>query len=125
MDIASHIIISALLWLPVWFISENWLFATLFFLAGWLIDADHYLFYVLETGNFYIDEAYHYFNDSCRTNTLLLFHSMEVICFIWVLGLIINNIYILAVAGGFTIHLISDAINDKRYYGGVRRMSLA
>ena len=97
--------------------------AALIFLSGFLIDFDHYVFYVLEKRDFSLKRAYKWFlikNTQMKKlpaeerikhkNDLLLLHGIEPLIILSLLSIIwFPFIFILV---GFSFHLILDLYDE-------------
>ena len=89
--------------------------ASLFVVAGgFLIDIDHYFLYVYKTKKFSIKGCYDFYmlppkngNFFNNKDSLLIFHTIELIISILILALF--NVYIRVVLFGLLLHLSLDA----------------
>lgn len=92
------------------------------FLAGVLIDADHFLDYFLNRGFSYnLMEIYEVLDKSRIKKIFLILHSYELLAIFWVsIFLIPLNSLCLAMAIGFTQHIFFDQIfnpvNSRAYF---------
>ena len=127
-----HIILGFLFSLILWIIfpSISILGALIIFFSSFLIDVDHYLFYVFKNKIFSIKKAYNYFFELRKkamtkslkekrikiANPLMyLFHGIEVLLILFLLGFFINKIF-LFIFIGFNFHLFLDIV-EQIYYG--------
>src|SRR3989344_6581398 len=127
-----HIIFGFLFSLILWIIfpSISILGALIIFFSSFLIDVDHYLFYVFKNKIFSIKKAYNYFFELRKkamtkslkekrikiANPLMyLFHGIEVLLILFLLGFFINKIF-LFIFIGFSFHLFLDLV-EIIYYG--------
>ncbi len=102
------------------------------FLASFLIDFDHYIYYVIKKRNFSIKRAYNWFKEKGKkfSNipgkerkkyilTLSFFHGLEWVILFFILGKLFYSIFYF-VAIGMLFHLIFDWINSltvlKRFF---------
>src|SRR3989344_6122570 len=100
------------------------------FFSSFLIDVDHYLYYVFKNKIFSIKKAYNYFFKQRKkliakslkerrtkiANPLMhLFHGIEVLLILFLLGFFINKIF-LFIFIGFNFHLFLDIV-EQIYYG--------
>ena len=94
--------------------------------AGTLIDADHYLLFILKKRKFNIIDAYNYFRYSnCSAilkNDIILLHTIEVLIVLAVLSLY-SEIFLMATLG-VLLHIILDVIYDIILYKDVKMPSL-
>ena len=127
-----HIVLGFLFSLILWTIFPfiNILEASIIFFSSFLIDVDHYLFYVFKNKIFSINKAYNYFFELRKkamtkslkekrikiANPLMyLFHGIEVLLILFLLGFFINKIF-LFIFIGFNFHLFLDIV-EQIYYG--------
>ncbi|MBI2004016.1 hypothetical protein HYS72_00975 [Candidatus Pacearchaeota archaeon] len=100
------------------------------FASSVLIDVDHYLYYVFKNKIFSINKAYNSFFEQRKkllaksleekrtkiANPLMyLFHGIEVLLIIFILGIFVNKIF-LFIFIGFSFHLFLDIV-EQIYYG--------
>jgi len=100
------------------------------FFSSFLIDVDHYLYYVFKNKIFSINKAYKYFFElrkRAMTKSLkekmakvanprmYFFHGIEVLLILFLLGFFINKIF-LFIFIGFAFHLFLDLV-EIIYYG--------
>lgn len=108
----------------------------LVFLSSFLIDVDHYLYYVFEKGNLSLAKAYRWFCESHayvmklsrveRTKhkgCLLFLHGIEPMFIIYLLGVYVNNLfnYILI---GCLFHLILDYLYEMNFHNRIDKVSV-
>lgn len=129
-----HIIIGLIFSIVLFFIFPeiSLIGAGIIFLSSFLIDFDHYVYYIFKFKRFNVKEAYSYFrNKEKELNKLskkgrkkyftgfLCFHGIESILIAIVLGYSIHS-YFYFVGVGIFIHLILDWINQiykkERFY---------
>ena len=109
-----HLIISLIVILALFPIYKFWTIGILF--GGYLIDFDHYLWYILRKRDFSLKKAYKYSlpenKISKEKDVLHIFHVWEF----WVIMLILSffNIFFTLVFIGMIIHLIMDFIDLHR-----------
>lgn len=98
-------------------------FVLIFFLAAVLIDADHYLYYVIEEKDLSFKRAFKWFvvnrkkmyamsreERKKHKNWFLIFHGVEVLTLLFILSQYYSIIYF--VFFGFLAHLIQDMFED-------------
>ena len=124
-----HIILGFLFSLILWIIfpSISILGALIIFFSSFLIDVDHYLYFVLNKQNINLKNAYNYFvkkrkiaiakkTKNKNPNPLMyLFHGIEVLLILFILGIFTNKIF-LFIFIGFSFHLFLDLV-EQIYYG--------
>lgn len=90
--------------------------AVLIFFSSFLIDFDHYVWYVQRTGKYSIQRAYKYFpNIKIKKGQkfMLLFHTLEFHIFVGLLTFIWSGfIYVLI---GMIFHSFTDILTIKNY----------
>ncbi|MFH0936568.1 MAG: hypothetical protein V1815_02725 [Candidatus Woesearchaeota archaeon] len=106
-----HVISSALLSVILYpFLALNVLWV---FFAGFLIDVDHYIYYVLKFKSFNLKKAYKYFEEYEKKrhfkDVLCIFHTIEF--FILLLILSFYNKIIFLIFIGIIFHEILDLID--------------
>ena len=78
-------------------------------LSGWLIDADHALYYIFKFKDFSYKRMYSYFKErKFRKKVINIFHTIEFYVIIFVLAF--YNIYFLIIAIGLLLHVTMDII---------------
>ena len=91
------------------------------FLAGFLIDVDHVLEYIIHYGwrNFSLKKCYIKCLETKRgnraagfTKLYLIFHSIEIVSALFLLAVISGNIYLLAIAFSTGLHLLMDQVGN-------------
>jgi len=93
---------------------------SLFFLSSFLIDTDHYLYYVIKKRDLRLNRAYKWFvskrkkylvlsvdNRKKYYSSFCFFHGIESILFFVLLGIFFNKFF-LFIAFGMLLHLILD-----------------
>ena len=92
--------------------------------AGVLVDFDHIIEYIIHHGwkgmNFRTvydasEQSALRENEIGFNRLFLIFHSGEAAIIAWILGIAVKNIYILAFALGYTLHLILDCLGNPMY----------
>ena len=118
----THIIINFFISLPLLFII-NPVFVLIFFLSSFLIDVDHYLYYIFKKKSFSLKKAYNWFviggiklrklskQERKKHNLgIMIFHGIEQIIILTLISAIFLPLFYIAL--GFFIHLIEDLIED-------------
>jgi len=96
--------------------------ASLIFLSSFLIDFDHYLYYLFKKRDFSLKRAYFWFKMKGKklkelpreerkkySTAILCFHGLEILIILFILGYLISNLfYFVLIGAGF--HLILDYI---------------
>lgn len=109
----------------------NNLYLGIIFLASFLIDADHYFFYILRKKDFNFEKAYWWFFNKRnkyrklsldeRTEykkPIFIFHGIEFLIFLWILS-VFSEIFLFIILGA-AIHIFLDilelySINEPFY----------
>jgi len=94
--------------------------------AGFLLDADHYILFLIKEKSFNLVKAYNYFRyGNCSIilkNDVLVFHTIEVLVVLAVLSLY-SEIFLMIILG-VLLHIILDVIYDIMLYRDVKMPSL-
>lgn len=106
------------------------------FFSTFLMDLDHYIYYVFKKRDLSLKNAYKWF---CKRQKKIhslsreqrnkvkgifcLFHGVEVLVILFFLGFFISK-YFFYVLIGFTFHLLLDIIHQKRIHDRLDRVSL-
>lgn len=121
----QHIIINLTISLFLLFILPP-LGVLIFFLSSFLIDVDHYFYYVIVKKNFSLKSAYNWFSlkfykfkqlsfkeRKKHKQCILILHGMEPLI---ILALLVKFFpFLIYVILGFMIHLIEDLIIEKKF----------
>ena len=94
------------------------------FFSGVLVDVDHIIEYIIHNGlkGFSLRKVY----QACEATSAskgkmrfpklyLIFHSGEAAILLWIATLYIKNIYLIALAFGYSIHIIMDSMANPMY----------
>ena len=123
-----HIITGAIFALLIWIIfpSVGWLNALIIFLSSFLIDVDHYLYYLYKQKDHSLKKAYRWFIEKKErwfrlskkqrekeTSTIIIFHGIEFFI-VLVLLIFLNKIFFFVLLG-ISLHMILDFIELKIY----------
>ncbi len=108
MLIQYHVLLSALIaaFLAPFY---GW-WALIAFFTGFLIDVDHYIYYVFRFKKFNLVKCYKYFITHHR-NHILIFHTIEFNIILVLLALFVHNIFILMLFGTIP-HFILDVLSS-------------
>lgn len=88
------------------------------FLASFLVDFDHYLYYVYKTGDFNFSNAVSFYldmtsnmikNKKYAKSPLMIFHTVEFVALLFILGFF-NSLFIY-IALGIIIHIVLDIVD--------------
>lgn len=98
--------------------------AAIIFLSSFLIDADHYIYYILKKKNLSLGKAVNYFLEKRRKLAKLnikkrnefysgfcFLHGIEILIILFIAGLFISK-YFLLIFIGFTFHLFLDLLEE-------------
>jgi len=99
--------------------------AGIVFLSSFLIDVDHYVYYLIKNKSFNPVKAFNYFSDARKRMLKLsfekrkyyysgwcFFHGIEWLFIFFILGIFISK-YFLFISIGFTSHLCLDWIEES------------
>ena len=111
MNLSCHFCASAILTLLLWPFFGSW--SLLAFVSGFLVDADHYLYYVLSGRGISLRKAYRFFMHERPAGLIVIdvFHTAEAIIAAAVLGLLWFPAW--ALFAGLAVHLLMDAAYEK------------
>ncbi len=122
---AKHIIASLSLSAIFWFFTKSVYGAFLCFASGLASDADHILEYIIHFGwkGLNYERLYHVCENTEKKlpgmrkfkKLYLIFHSTEIVIFLWIFTAFTKNIYILAIAAGYSLHMMLDMIGNRAY----------
>lgn len=98
--------------------------AGIIFFSSFLIDVDHYIYYLIKNKSFSLVKAFNYFSNA-RDKILKIpfekrknyysgwcfFHGIEWIILFFILGILVSK-YFLFISIGFTFHLCLDWIEE-------------
>lgn len=122
-----HVLIGLLFSASIYFVFPeiNLIYLLIFFLSSFLIDFDHYLYYVYKYKNFGIIKAYKtlrqnsvFFKKLTKeerkkfTSGIFIFHGIESIIISFILGLFWEGFYFIGL--GIFLHLVLDYIEKVK-----------
>ena len=134
----KHIILGIILAGAIFFLfpSVGIINATIIFLASFLIDVDHYFYYIYKTKNLSPIKAYKWFTKNVKKHRALskeqkqkihfgtmTFHGIEMLILLFTLGFFVSNIFYFILIG-FTIHLISDLALEITLFNSFNKISV-
>lgn len=121
---SKHIIINLIISL-ILLLFINPLYTAIFFLSSFLIDIDHYIYYIFEKKRFSLKSAYNWyiirkkqFHDLSLKERkkhryfIFFFHSLELLALLFILSIYIPVLFFIAL--GFSVHLIEDIIVEYK-----------
>lgn len=118
-----HIIASAFSGIAVWVIGMNLPAGIILFLGGVMPDIDHVFEFIIHKGigGISIKKVYEAFSPDRNPSfdrLYLSLHSIELVIFLLISSVLINNIYLIAFTAGYTLHMIMDirGNNLSRYF---------
>ena len=98
------------------------------FFSSFLIDVDHYLYYIFKKKDFNLKKAYKYFFEKRKkiisstkfvndvpNPAMYFFHGIEILLVLFILGIFISKNF-LFIFIGFSFHLFLDIL-EQIYYG--------
>lgn len=114
---SRHVIASFSLGALVYLFTRSLAAAALCLFSGVLVDIDHFLDYIINSGlkGFNLREMYwtciklpHQKEASKIKKVFLIFHAWEITILLWLAYFFSRNIYVMAMAIGYTGHLVLD-----------------
>lgn len=110
----AHIFFGAIFSIVLYFFGFNLFQCTIIFLSSFLIDFDHYAWFVIKKKNFNLKKAFYFLKAMDKKKpVMMLFHTFEFILFILILSFFYN--IFLFVLIGMLFHSLLDII-DLKYY---------
>ncbi|NCN86442.1 hypothetical protein GW932_01290 [archaeon] len=113
----------------------NLIYLFIFFLSTFLIDFDHYLYYIYKYKNYNLMSAYKLFRKNSKffnilnknerrnyTSGIFIFHGVETIIISFFLGLLWEGFYFVGL--GIVFHLILDYIEKFRNFHPPTKVSI-
>ena len=118
----KHTIVSVSIGAAMWFFTKSIYAGILSFASGILVDFDHFIEYIVHYG--WKDLSFKKVYKACeQTETqngdyrfkkiYLVLHTMEIVILLWMVTIYTKNTYLLAIAVGYSSHLILDYIGNK------------
>lgn len=120
----SHLVVSISAGVGIWFFAKSLYAGLVCFISSILIDIDHIIEYIIHRGwrNLTLSKVCQACEQTTRQEgdyrfpkLYLIFHSAEVAILFWAVSLYIKNIYFIAIAFGYSIHLVMDCIANPMY----------
>lgn len=130
-----HVITSFALGAGIWFFTKSAYAGLVCFMSGILVDLDHFIEHTIHFGwkTLSIKNVYKASRDTTLSDgaegyekLYLVFHSNEVAILLWIAAICTENIYLIAVALGYSSHLALDAIGNTMHplsYFVIRRFA--
>ncbi len=126
MKVSRHIIISFSVGALFWLFTKQLYAGLVCFFSGVLIDVDHIIDYIVNFGckdltyknlTQTCEQTYEKGNNYGFKKLYLIFHAYEIAILLWIVSVYTKNIYNIAIAIGYTTHLIVDcAANPLHLY---------
>ena len=119
-----HIIVSLFMGIIVWFFARSLYAGFVCFFSGILIDIDHIIEFIIHHGwrNFSYKRCYLACEQTSKQDgkyqfrkIYLIFHCAEIALLLWFLVFYTRNLYLFAVALGYSTHLILDYLPGLVY----------
>ncbi len=117
-----HAVASFFAGTTIWVLTNNKPAGAVCFLAGMLPDVDHILEFVIHRGikNCSLSRVYRAFDRNPEDHApipfprlYLFLHSGEAAILLWLAAVYYNNLYLLAAATGYSLHLVMDSRGNK------------
>ena len=106
------------------------------FFSSFLIDVDHYIYYVFKKRDLSLKNAYSWFIQKRKKYLTLsrkkrneiyteahFFHGVEILIILFLLGLFVHK-YFCYILIGFAFHLFLDVIHQRKFHDRLDRISL-
>ena len=109
-----HVATSFSVALVLYFFTKS-IYATLLCLvSGILVDFDHVIEYLVHFGgkDINIKRIYQACRELLFKKLYLVFHSAEIVIIFWIMTALTRNIYVLAIALGYSSHIILDFVGN-------------
>ena len=120
----SHVAVSAFLGATFLFFTKSIYAGVLCFASGILVDFDHIIEYIIHYGwkTLSLKNVYRASENTCKKNNknafkklYLIFHAYEITAVFWVVAICTRNMYLVAIALGYSIHLVLDCVGNPMY----------
>ncbi|MBN2097013.1 MAG: hypothetical protein JW714_00890 [Candidatus Omnitrophica bacterium] len=114
---SRHLLVSLPLGWAVWSVTQSLFAGIICLISGTLIDIDHLIEYFIHRGfkTLNLKSIYQSCGKLTRPETeggikkiFLFFHAAEISVLLWTSFVLTENIYLLAIALGYTVHLLMD-----------------
>lgn len=121
---SRHIIASLTIGALLWLFTRSLYAGFLCFASGILVDLDHILEYIIHHG--WKDLTFKNMYEACEQTErqkgdmrfkklYIIFHISEIAILLWIAAIYTKNIFLLAIAWGYSSHLILDVIGNNTY----------
>ena len=108
----AHIILGSIFSIILYFLGLTPLQCTVIFLSSFLIDFDHYAWYVIKKKDFSLRNAYYFLKGLEKEKpVMMIFHTFEFILLILILSLFYD--FFLFILIGMLFHSLLDVIDLK------------
>ena len=123
---SRHLAVSFSLAAAVWYLTKSLPAGILCLIFGIMIDIDHIIEYIIHYGwkGFTFEKFFQTCEQTQRQEgerrfkkAYLIFHVGEIAILLWAISIYTKNIYILAVALGYSVHLLMDYIGNRLCLG--------
>ena len=113
----KHIIASLTIGAALSLFTKSIYAGLLCFICGIFVDFDHVIEYIVHYGweNITFKKIYHVCEGVMFSKVYLVFHIGEIAILLWAATIYTKNVYLLAVALGYSSHLILDCIGNQAY----------
>lgn len=123
----THFLFGFFISIIIFILSNNYIFSILFLLSSFLIDFDHYLYFVIKEKSLSLKRAYKWFRNKSKilkkidkkerknySTGTFIFHGIEWLIIFLILGRFVSY-YFYAIFLGMFVHLIMDWIEKITY----------
>ena len=110
--------------------------ALIFLASTFLIDVDHYIYYVLVKKNWSLPKAYRWYRikrsywlnlsrpeKNKHRGVILLFHGIEVLAIVFILGIFVHH-WFFYIFLGFLFHLFLDILEMQQHQDRIDKISV-
>ena len=120
----NHVIASAFAGAALLFFTKSVYAGLLCFVSGVVVDIDHAIEYVIHYGwkTLTLRNVYRASESTCKRDNEtafkklhLVFHAYEIAVLFWIAVICTRNIYLTAIALGYSLHLLLDCVGNPTY----------
>jgi len=109
---------------------------SIIFFSSWLIDVDHYFYYILKKRNLNLNKCYKWYDKNLKETLVLsmegrkkiytgfyIFHGIEPLIILFLLGISVSQFFTFIFIG-FFFHMILDIPSEIKIKGTFQKISL-
>lgn len=125
MKVNRHLIVSLGAGGAIWLFTQSLYAGIVCFISGVFVDIDHFIDYIIHHGinNTSLRRVYQACEQTVNregeykfTKLYLIFHVAELAILLCIIAIYTRNIYVVAIALGYSIHLALDSIGNPFFF---------